>query len=222
VSTKTKTSTAKATADAGRARQRLRTRRLLLATAARLIETGGWPTVAEVADAAEVSRRTAYRYFPTQAKMFVEAALEGLRPVMEAALAATPSGATTVDLETRVDRLVVAMQRLASENEHLLRMMIHLTVLEPASGKQPRRGSRRIDWIESALQPMRARLSEGRFQRLVSALAVAAGIESLVVLRDIRGLPTQQAVDTSRWIARSLVRQALADEKAARARKRKT
>lgn len=222
MSTKAKTHAARAAPDAGRARQRLRTRRLLLATAARLIETGGWPTVAEVADAAEVSRRTAYRYFPTQAKMFVEAALEGLRPAMEAALAATPPGTATGDLEARVDGLVVAMQRLAADNEHLLRMMIHLTVLEPASGKQPRRGTRRIDWIESALQPMKGRLSEAGFQRLVSALAVAAGIEALVVLRDIRGLPIQQAVDTSRWIARSLVRQALADEKAARTRKRKT
>ena len=59
------------------------------------------------------------------------------------------------------------MQRIASENEHLLRMTIHHTALEPVSGKQPRRGTRRIDWIESAL-------------------AVCAGIEALVVLRDVR------------------------------------
>ncbi|MGH7668804.1 MAG: TetR family transcriptional regulator, partial [Gemmatimonadaceae bacterium] len=46
--------------------QRRRTRLALLAAAARLIAAGAAPSVAEVADAADVSRRTAYRYFPTQ------------------------------------------------------------------------------------------------------------------------------------------------------------
>jgi AcrR family transcriptional regulator len=74
----------------GRANQKLRTRRTLLETAAAMIAKGQRPTVTEVADAAEVSRRTAYRYFPTQVKLMTEASLEGLRPSMEAALDAAP------------------------------------------------------------------------------------------------------------------------------------
>jgi AcrR family transcriptional regulator len=216
VSTKKSPRGAALKAPAGRVKQRQRTRRDLLATAARLIETARLPTVAEVADAAAVSRRTAYRYFPTQAKLFAEAALEGLRPAMERELAAAPAGPGAGDMEARVDALVSAMQRLAADNEHLLRMMIHLTVLEPASGKTPRRGVRRIDWIESTLQPLRAQLADSTYQRLVSALAVCAGIEALVVLRDIRGLSSQQAVDTSRWMARAVLRQVAADLRAAR------
>jgi AcrR family transcriptional regulator len=216
VSTKKPARGAAPKASAGRVKQRQRTRRDLLATAARLIEQGRLPTVGEVADAATVSRRTAYRYFPTQAKLFVEAALEGLRPAVERAIGAAPSGAGAGDTETRVDALVTAMQRLAADNEHLLRMMIHLTVLEPASGKTPRRGVRRIDWIESTLQPLRGQLAEPAYQRLVSALAVCAGIEALIVLRDIRGLSTQQALDTSRWMARAVLRQVAADLRTAR------
>lgn len=200
----------------GRDRQRLRTRRDLLATAARLIESGRWPTVAEVADAAHVSRRTAYRYFPTQAKLFVEAALEGLRPSMERAIAATPEVRGAGDLEARVDALVAAMQGLAVENEHLLRLMVHLTVLEHPAGKTPRRGTRRIDWIESTLAPVRERLPAATYERLVSALALCAGIEALLVLRDIRGLSTQQAIETSRWMALAIVRQVAAEQRAAR------
>ena len=200
----------------GRGRQKLRTRRDLLVTAARLIEKGHWPTVAEVADAAEVSRRTAYRYFPTQAKLFVEAALEGLRPAMERAIAATPAGHAAGQLEARVGGLVSAMQRLAIENEHLLRLMVHLTVLEAPAGKTPRRGTRRIDWIEAALAPARERLPAATYERLVSALAVCAGIEALIVLRDIRGLSTQQALETSRWMALAILRQVAAEQRAAR------
>ena len=55
-------------------------------TARQLLEAGKQPTITDVADAAQISRRTAYRYFPTQAKLLTEAVLEGLRPIMEAAV----------------------------------------------------------------------------------------------------------------------------------------
>jgi len=180
------------------------------------MQAGRRPTVAEVADAAEVSRRTAYRYFPTQPKILIEAALEGLRPPMDAAIAAGPREAGAASLERRVDRLVAEMQRMAAEHEHLLRSMIQLTVLEPPSGALPRRGIRRVEWIESALRPAAYSLPRSAYERLVSALAVCAGIESLVVLRDIRGLSNAQAVRISRWMARAVLQQALADARKSR------
>src|SRR6201991_4577394 len=124
----------------GRSNQKQRTRRTLLETAAALIAKGARPTVTEVADAAGISRRTAYRYFPTQVKLMTEAALEGLRPSMEAAPRARPSGSTTGAIEARVDALVEQMQRLALANEALLRTMIHETVLHASDDKQPPRG----------------------------------------------------------------------------------
>jgi AcrR family transcriptional regulator len=193
----------------GRTNQKLRTRRDLLATASRLIAEGRQPTVTEVADAANVSRRTAYRYFPTQQKLLVEAALEGVRPAMEAALADAPEGLTEVDLEKRLDTLVRSMQRLAIENEHLLRTMIHLTVLEKtAPGTRPR-GSRRIEWIELAVGSLKPRLGKAAYTRLVSALTLITGIEALIVLRDLRGLTETQAIEMSRWIARAVLRETL-------------
>jgi len=190
-----------------------------VATAARLTHGGRRPTVAEVADAADVSRRTAYRYFPTQSKLLIEAALEGLRPTMEAAIAAGPLAFGEESLEGRVDRLVTAMQRMAAEHEPLLRSMIQLTVLEPPAGDAPRRGLRRVDWIESAIRPAAYSLPTASYEHLVSALTVCAGIEALVVLRDIRGLSTAQAVEMSRWMARAILRQALADARRSRRRR---
>jgi len=193
----------------GRTSQKLRTRRDLLATASRLITQGRQPTVAEAADAAAISRRTAYRYFPTQQKLLVEAALEGVRPAMEAALAAAPEGLTEVDLEKRLDTLVQSMQQLAAENEHLLRTMIHVTVLEKtAPGTRPR-GSRRIEWIELAVGSLKPRLGKVAYARLVSALTLITGIEALIVLRDLRGLSQSQAIQTSCWMARAVLRETL-------------
>jgi AcrR family transcriptional regulator len=196
---------------ADRIQQTRRTRRLLLTTAATLIAAGRSPSVSDVADAADVSRRTAYRYFPTQEQLLVEATLEGLRPVMESALAGAPAGRTDEDLEARVDALARHMQRLAVDHEALLRTMVRLTVGRPRGSKDPPRGGRRLEWIDDAVRPVHRLIGRARYKRLVSALAVCLGIEALIVLRDICGLSPAQAEEVSRWTARAILKSSLAD-----------
>src|SRR3954467_14521649 len=50
----------------GRTRQKARTRNALVAAARALLAGGSTPTVEQAADAAEIARATAYRYFPNQ------------------------------------------------------------------------------------------------------------------------------------------------------------
>jgi AcrR family transcriptional regulator len=199
----------KDSATPGRQRQKQRTRKLLLETARVLLEAGHRPSVTEVADAASISRRTAYRYFPTQEKLLADSALEGLRPVMDRALALTPTGNDQQSLEARVDALVRNMMLLAFENETLLRTMIHQTVVEKAATDAPRRGTRRVEWIEAAISPVKARLSKAKYARLVSALSVCTGMEAILVLRDIRGLTAEQTIQVSQWMAQAMLREAL-------------
>ena len=61
---------------------RARTRKLLLETAMQLMQAGRVPSVTDVAEAAEVSRATAYRYFPTQAALVQAAVDEALGPIL--------------------------------------------------------------------------------------------------------------------------------------------
>jgi AcrR family transcriptional regulator len=201
-----------------RIRQKGRTRSALLNAAVRLVTGGAQPSVAEVADAAEVSRRTAYRYFPTQEQMLVEAALEGVRGIMSSAIEGV--GATrrdVADIEARLDRAVRALQKSAVANEQLLRAMIRLTVSTPAASsgnsEMPKRGYRRIEWIALAIAPVRQKLGRRRYERLVSALAMCVGIEALIVLRDLRGLSEHEAEEVSRWAAKTLLREALEEAK---------
>lgn len=194
----------------GRSRQKLRTKRELLSAAAAMLAAGQTPTVTEVADAAAVSRRTAYRYFPTQAKLLAEAALEGVRPRMEAAIRRAARFEGT-DVADRIDALVEAMFHEAFASEKFLRTLVHSTVLEKPRPGVPKRGLRRIEWIEAATEPLRERLGPAGYARLVSALALCIGTEALLVFMDIRGMSAQRTVAIARWMARAVLRQSLED-----------
>ena len=108
-----------------RDKQKTRTRRDLVGAALRLIADGATPTVTQVADAAEVSRRTAYRYFPSAEQLIAEALLEGMRSDVEGEIDGGPSGE---DMSARVDRLVHALHHLTTDKEHLLRQMVRFTI----------------------------------------------------------------------------------------------
>ena len=203
----------------GRYKQKRRTRTAVLTAARELIRQGKIPSVADAADAADVSRRTAYRYFPTQEQLLTEAQLEGGRASIEPVFAPAE---LAHDVEARLDALVRAMYAELQSTEPLMRTMIRLTVdrsrdehtADAAEAEPPRRGYRRIDWIEMALSPVRMQLDETSFERLVSGLALCIGIEALLVLRDVRGLDLAAAEEVSRWVARSLLHASLAESNA--------
>lgn len=187
----------------GRDNQKRRTRRALVEAAGRLIAEGRRPSVAEVADAAEISRRTAYRYFPSAEQLSVEAALEATRQNMELTIEAGRADAPVAD---RVARLVDALSRMTLANEALLRQMIRFTIdrdaIEPGV---PPRPSRRLEYVERALTPLQGALDQDELDRLTHALAVVIGIESTIVLRDICGLDSAQILRVQHWAARALV-----------------
>ena len=59
--------------ESGRTRQKQRTRDQLIAAARELITAGDTPRVEEVAEAAGISRPTAYRYFASRAELLAAA-----------------------------------------------------------------------------------------------------------------------------------------------------
>jgi hypothetical protein len=103
---------------------------------------------------------------------------------------------------------------MSPEAERLGRSLIRLTVdAPPTAGGDvaPRRGYRRVEWIEKALAPLREQIDPDRFQRLVFALAMVIGWEAIIVQRDICGLTAEQGQDLSVWAARALVQATLTE-----------
>lgn len=192
----------------GRYRQRAHTRALLVKTASELIQSGQIPTVTAVAETAQVSRRTAYRYFPSQEQLLAEAAIQSARPLVS-------NTEFPQDLTARIPLLVETVQRFVYANQGALRAIVRLTA-EHVPGRSvgdadhfmPAR-SNRIEWIRTALAPARKRLGGKHFERLVSALSLCVGIESVMVLTNLRGLPQKEVTRISVWAAQTLVAGAL-------------
>jgi AcrR family transcriptional regulator len=194
---------------AGREAQRRRTRKAIVDATVGLLARGVAPSVHDVAAAADVSRRTVYLYFPTFDQLLLDATVGALNQVsVDRAIAGAPDD----DPEERVERMVRALHRVSPETEQLGRRLIRLTVDGPlpADGLR-RRGYRRIEWIESALMPWRARMGRAPWRRLVHSLAMIVGWEALIVQRDVCGLTPSEGEALSVWAARTLVRATLSE-----------
>lgn len=173
----------------GRAAQRRRTRKAIVEAAGRLLAAGADPSINDIAAAADVSRRTIYTYFPTLDQLVLDAAIGALNVNVEAAMDAVGE----LDARARIAALIEALSDGMADTLPLGRKLIKLTADAPPADGGPRRGYRRIAWIERALEPVRPRLAPDRFEQLVSALAVMIGWEAFIVLYDVRGLTTDQA-----------------------------
>jgi AcrR family transcriptional regulator len=176
--------------ESGRVAQRRRTRRAILDATAELLRAGNEPSVNEIAAAADVSRRTVYLYYPTLGQLVLDATIGTLSVDIDAALEAQGSG----DPHARLRTLITEMYRSMEASLPLGRKLIKLTVDAPAPADGgPRRGHRRIGWIEWATTPCRSRLTRKDYDDLVSALTLVIGWEAFIALLDVRGLTPKAA-----------------------------
>lgn len=206
---------------AGRDAQRRRTRKAILATATELLARGTTPSVGEIARAAEVSRRTVYMYFPTLEQLLIDATAGAI--TSDAGIDTMFDERASTDVRSRVDALVHAVGELTDKTLPAGRRLIALTVESPPAPRTPataRRGRRRIAWIETALAPLRERLTNEQYERLVSALAVVIGWEAAIVLRDVQGLSGARETRVTQWAAAALVEAMVKEARSARRRRR--
>ena len=184
----------------GREAQKNRTRKALVAAAGALMRTGRHPTVTEAAEAAGMSRATAYRYFPTQEMLWAEVALFAVGGPL------FPGVAESAPVSEAVGRLVRRVGAWTYSNELPLRTILRLS-LDPSTGV--RRPGHRIEWIADALAPARNNIDPETYSKLSRALTLMLGIDPIVVMKDIAGASREQALDALEWSARMLVEAAL-------------
>jgi AcrR family transcriptional regulator len=183
----------------GRVRQKARTNEALVAAARTLLSTGITPSVELAAEHAQVSRATAYRYFPTQHALLLAAYPEiGKTSVL--------GDEPPADLDARFEIVFAEMARQVTDNEAALRAMLRLSLEKPRQSHDLvlRRG-RRITWLTDALAPLSSSMTAAAFEKLVLGIASCTGIESYIWLRDMAGCSQEEALEIMRFTAGTLL-----------------
>jgi AcrR family transcriptional regulator len=198
----------------GRTAQKRRTRDALVTAARRLVAEGEAPTVEAAADAASISRTTAYRYFPNRR------ALLGAAHPETTAVSMLPADAPA-DVGTRLDLVIDAFTRMIVDTEAQQRTMLRLSLeADPVERAQlPLRQGRAIKWIEEALAPLLDQIPSAEVHRLAIAIRSATGIEALAWLTDIGGLSRDDATGLMRWSATAMLRAVLEEHDIRRPRR---
>jgi len=175
-------------------------------TARQLVAEGVTPTVEGAAARAGISRTTAYRYYPNQRSLLVAAHPE------TGAVSLLPADAPTEPV-ARLAAVIEKFTQLISDTEQQQRTMLRLSLEPPDTERAglPLRQGRAIDWIGEALEPLRGQFAAEEVHRLSLAVRSATGIEALVWLTDVAGLPREDAVALMRWSAQAMLRSALSD-----------
>ncbi|TJX06370.1 MAG: TetR/AcrR family transcriptional regulator [Mesorhizobium sp.] len=188
---------------------RARTRRLMLETATRLMQAGATPSVSEVAEAAEVSRATAYRYFPSQAALVQAVVDEGLGPILTWKSASADPERRVVEL---FDTAMPRIEAFEATFKAALKLSLDQWARRQAGtldGEPAFTRGHRIDLLKDAIAPLKHRLPPREFKRLAQALSLIFGVEVLIVLKDIWGLDSRKMRSVAQWAAGALVRAAV-------------
>ncbi|ATM97651.1 TetR family transcriptional regulator [Yersinia frederiksenii] len=189
---------------------RARTRRLLIDTAMSMYEQGAFPSITEVANAAQLSRATAYRYFPTQSALVSAMVDESLGPI----LSWQP---TQPDARQRIAELLSFAYPRMLQHEGVLRAALHLSLQQWADDRNHSnnedklvRGNRKR-LLKLAVEPLEGKLEPEALQRVIYAFSLIYGSEVFMVLKDIWHLDEAGIQDVTQWMGKAILLQAETD-----------
>lgn len=188
-----------------------RTKEQLLRAASGLIRSlGHVPSIGEVAQAAGVSRATAYRYFSSRSKLIAAVVDSSLGPVRR--------------FESRLENVDARLAELFgtsfvrfTEFEPQMRSALQLSLEHEAlqaAGRldeEPYRRGYRVDILRRTFAPLRRTMPAAAVDRLCKAMSLLYGIEPYVILKDIWACDNEEIGRIALWMANALLRQAERD-----------
>jgi len=187
-----------------------RTRRRLVSAAMHFSESGALPTLTEVAAQAEMSRATAYRYFPTQGALVAAMVEESLRPILE-------WRPRQDDVCQRIHALLAFAYPRMLEHEGVLRAALQLSLQQwseqrrdPKSAETLVRGNRK-NILKRVVEPLEGKMSADSLQRMIYAFSLIYGSEVFMVMKDIWHVDDNEILNVTQWMAKAIMRQAEED-----------
>jgi len=177
---------------------------------------GHVPSISEVAEAAGVSRATAYRYFPSRSKLIAAVVDYSLGPVRTFVSRHPHAEERLAEL---FQTTFVRFQEFEPQMRSALQLSLEHAALESAGRLEEeayRRGYR-IAILKRTFAPLKGSLPPKSLDRLIKSVSIVFGIEPYVILKDIWGCDNEEVGEIAAWIAAALLRQAQQDAQPAAA-----
>lgn len=188
--------------DTGRTVQKLKTRLRILSAAQHLLDKNEDISLEKVAEKADISRATIYRYFPNNALLVSEVAINIKTPSIDVLL-------EEVDSLSLSDALLFAQQHyneLAQNNEYAFRNYLSVVLSESLENNNYSRGSRRPLLAKSILKVKGQHLNASDRNKLGNALALLCGIEPHIVNTDVNKLTKKASNELLEWMLLTLIK----------------
>lgn len=188
--------------ESGRIGQKRKTRELLLATAKRMLVKGENISVEQVALVAGISKATAYRYFSNKDILLKEASLQrGLMDKDDLF-----GDIDVCNLNARIEKLIDYHFEVLTTNEDVFRLYLGAIMQNSVRDKKNySRGGKRILLIAEALLPLKKEISKETFDKMVNAISLLMGIESISILKDICGLENGSIQEMWKWMIQKII-----------------
>ena len=197
-------------------------RNTLIKNALDMFEKGDFPSVTELATKANISRATAYRYFPTQSDLVSAVVEESLKPIIDW----EPKHSTA---EECINELLEFAYPQMLQHEGALRAALLLSLQQWAEQRAKTthdeiplqhqdiqekliRGNRK-HILSLATKSLNNELTPALKQKVIHALSLIYGSEVFMVLKDIWQIENDDIPAVTQWIAKAIINQAREDQK---------
>ena len=179
----------------GRIKQKQKTRTVILAAAKRLMKKSKRISLEDIAEEAEISRATIYRYFSTVDLLILEASLD----IHHLSVDEIKKEVDHLSMRDRIFFIQEHYNTLAQKNEIEFRRYMSAVLSESVTNKKKVRGARRVASLKKSLEPFKKELSKKEYERLIHIATILMGIDALLVSKDVCGLNNKDSSDLLHW-----------------------
>ena len=181
--------------ESGRAKQKQQTRIKILKTTQKLLQNSNPLTLEEIAQSANISRATIYRYFSNVDVLCSEASLDFNTQSPESIF----SDIKNLPIVDQILYIQSYFNNLAIDNENAFRRYLSIYLKESNSTNKSTRGSRRTAALKLALHPYKNQIDKQDYDKLIAVATTLMGIESIVTTKDVCGLSDIKSKDSLHW-----------------------
>lgn len=179
--------------ETGRKKQKQKTRQKILTSAKSFLKQGTDFTLEQVAEDANISRATVYRYFSNVEVLSLEAGLDWQTKSPESIIKPLEY-LETIDIVKGIQEY---FNTLTYKNEKAFRKYLSHAIT--CNTKEGKRGARRVKTIELALLNDNLNVSKDDLEKFKVVATLLMGVEAMIVTKDVCGLNNYQSNNTLKW-----------------------